>query len=229
MAKMVITIDGPAGVGKSTVSRMVARTLSATFLDTGAMYRALTLAAIRKNVDLQDVEKVLGVLEASEFEFVSTEDTMTVSIDGEDFTEAIRDPSVTSQVKYIARAGQLRERLVEMQRDFASKHDRIVTEGRDQGTVVFPDATLKFFLTADIGERSRRRELQHAENGKDIEISAIRKDIEKRDASDINREVGPLTAAEDAIMIDTTDQDAQGVADEIMNFVERKLNGSQGR
>ena len=220
MAELIVTIDGPAGVGKSTVSRMVARKLGAAFLDTGAMYRVLTLAAMRKKVDLQDVEQVLGVLEAGEFEFSVADDTMKVAIDGEDVTEAIREPAVTAEVKHIARAGEVRGRLVEMQRAFAEKYERIVTEGRDQGTVAFADAEFKFFLTAELDERTKRRVAQHAANGKELEVDEIRKDIEKRDASDVARSVGPLTPAEDAIIIDTTNLDAQGVANKILDHVE---------
>ncbi len=220
MAELIVTIDGPAGVGKSTVSRMVARKLGAAFLDTGAMYRVLPLAAMRKKVDLQDVEQVLGVLEAGEFEFSVADDTMKVAIDGEDVTEAIREPAVTAEVKHIARAGEVRGRLVEMQRAFAEKYERIVTEGRDQGTVAFADAEFKFFLTAELDERTKRRVAQHAANGKELEVDEIRKDIEKRDASDVARSVGPLTPAEDAIIIDTTNLDAQGVANKILDHVE---------
>ncbi len=229
MAKMIVTIDGPAGVGKSTVSRMVAAQVGAAFLDTGAMYRALTLAAMRKNVDLQDVEKVLEVLAGCDFEFAIGDDGMEVAIDGEDVTAEIREPSVTANARYIASAPRIRSRLVEMQRAFAAQHERIVTEGRDQGTVAFCDAEFKFFLTADLGERARRRVAQHAENGKELEIEAIRSDIEKRDASDTGRAVGALTPAVDAVIIDTTNLDAQGVVDEIISYITSKLNASQGR
>ena len=224
MAKMIVTIDGPAGVGKSTVSRMVAEEVGAGFLDTGAMYRALTLAAMRKNVDLQNVDKVLEVLAGCDFEFAIGGDGMEVAIDGEDVTAGIREPSVTANARYIASSPRIRSRLVEMQREFAAQHERIVTEGRDQGTVAFPDAEFKFFLTADLDERARRRVAQHAEKGKELEIEDIRGDIEKRDASDIGRAVGALTPAEDAVIIDTTNLDAQGVADEICRYITRKLN-----
>jgi cytidylate kinase len=220
MPELIVTIDGPAGVGKSTVSRMVARKLGAAFLDTGAMYRALTLAAMRKKVDLCDTDKVLDVLEASDFAFVIDAELMRVAIDGEDVTEAIREPAVTAEVKHIARAGQIRCRLVEMQRRFAEKYERIITEGRDQGTVAFADAEFKFFLTAELDERTKRRVAQHAANGKELEVDETRKDIEKRDASDISRSVGPLTPAEDAIIIDTTNLDAQGVTNKILSHIE---------
>lgn len=226
MAEMIVTIDGPAGVGKSTVSRMLAKILDAAFLDTGAMYRALTLAALRKNVDVKDMQKVLEVLQNCEFEFTIADDEMRVAIDGRDVTAAIRRPEVTAKVRYVAAAGRLRDRLVEMQRRFAARHDRIVTEGRDQGTVAFPDAEFKFFLTADLAERAQRRKLQLEQDGMRADIRQLKADIVKRDASDENRSAGPLIPAEDAVIIDTTHLDAAGVVNEMVDIIKRKTNGA---
>ncbi len=224
---MIVTIDGPAAVGKSTVSRMLAKILDAAFLDTGAMYRALTLAALRKNVDLKDTQKVLEVLQNCEFEFTAADDEMRVAIDGRDVTAAIRRPEVTAKVRYVAEAGLLRGRLVEMQRRFAARHDRIVTEGRDQGTVAFPDADFKFFLAADVAERAQRRKLQLEQDGAHADIRQLKADIIKRDASDENRSAGPLIPAEDAVIIDTTHFDAADVVKEMVDIIKRKTNGAK--
>ncbi len=226
MAEMIVTIDGPAGVGKSTVSRMLAKILDAAFLDTGAMYRALTLAALRKNVDLKDTQRVLQVQQSCEFEFTVADDEMRVAIDGQDVTAAIRKPEVTTKVRYVAAAPRLRGRLVEMQRRFAARHDRIVTEGRDQGTVAFPDAEFKFFLAAAVDERSQRRKLQLEQEGAHADIRQLKADIIKRDASDENRLAGPLIPAEDAVIIDTTHLDAVGVVNEMVDIIKRKTNGA---
>ncbi|RKY07023.1 MAG: (d)CMP kinase [Planctomycetota bacterium] len=226
MAEMIVTIDGPAGVGKSTVSRMLAKILGAAFLDTGAMYRALTLAALGRNVDLTDTQKVLEVLEGCEFEFTVADDEMRVAVDGRDVTAAIRAPEVTAAVRHVAAAGLLRGRLVEMQRRFAARYDRIVTEGRDQGTVAFPDAGFKFFLAADVDERAQRRKLQLEQAGACADIRQLKADIIKRDASDENRLAGPLIPAEDAVIIDTTHLDAAGVVKEMVEIIKRKTNGA---
>ncbi len=227
MAEMIVTIDGPAGVGKSTVCRMLAKILGAAFLDTGAMYRALTLAALSKNVDLKDTPKVLEVLENCEFEFTVADDEMRVAVDGQDVTAAIRVPEVTAAVRHVAAAGLLRGRLVEMQRRFAARYDRIVTEGRDQGTVAFPDAGFKFFLAADVDERAQRRKLQLEHDGAHAEIRQLKTDIIKRDASDENRLAGPLIPAEDAVIIDATHLDAAGVVQEMVEIIKRKTNGAK--
>ncbi len=137
MANLVVTIDGPAASGKSTVARLLAERLGASFLDTGAMYRAATLAAMQAGVDMNNEKQLLGVLETRDFQFAVKEGKMTVSINGVDVTEQIRRPEVTSNARYIASASKLRGKLVEMQRRFAAGEEGIVTEGRDQGTVVF--------------------------------------------------------------------------------------------
>ena len=145
MANLIITIDGPAASGKSTVAQRLARKLGASFLDTGAMYRAVTLAAMQVGVDMTDEEKLLKVLNGTKFRFAAKQGKMTVSIDGVDITEQIRQPQITANARYVASAPKLREKLVEMQRQFAAGEEKIVTEGRDQGTVAFSNADLKFY------------------------------------------------------------------------------------
>ena len=216
---IIITIDGPAGVGKSTVSQMLAKRLGVSFLDTGAMYRALTLAAMNENADLNKTEQLLNILERKVFQFDISGGVMKVSIDGIDVSEEIREPSVTSNVRYIADKPELRKQLVRMQRDFARQHGGIVTEGRDQGTAAFPDADFKFFLTAGAEERARRRQAQLGESGKEADLEELRENIEKRDASDKNRTVGPLTPADDAIVIDTTNMVVQQAVEKIAEYI----------
>ena len=216
---MIVTIDGPAGSGKSTISKMLAKQLDATFLDTGAMYRAVTLAAIADDVNLEDENALFGILESKEFEFKTHNGRMEVKINGIDATEGIRRPDITENIKYIAKAAKIRQKLVDMQRKFAEKHDKIVTEGRDQGTVAFPNADYKFFLIADVEERARRRHVELTEKGLNIDLNLLENDIRKRDESDTTRKNGPLIKADDAIEIDSTKLDVEGVVKKILQHI----------
>ncbi len=220
MAKLIITIDGPAASGKSTVARLLAGKLEAGFLDTGAMYRAVTLAAMQAGVDMNDQEKLLGVLGTSRFRFSSKEGKMSVSIDGVDVTERIRQPQVTANARYIASSPKVRRKLVEMQREFAAGEEKIVTEGRDQGTVAFPDADIKFYLTAGPIERARRRQAELRAKGQTSSIKDIRMAIEERDRIDESRAVGPLRPADDAVVVDTTDLSIEEVVEKLSCCVE---------
>lgn len=220
MAKLIITIDGPAASGKSTAARLLAERIGASFLDTGAMYRAVTLAAIESGADMNDEEKLLAVFDERKFRFAVREGRTVVFIDGVDVTERIRQPEVTANARYIASAVKVREKLVEMQRQFAAREKRIVTEGRDQGTVAFPDADIKFFLTADVKERARRRSDEQQTIGDRESPEQIQRAIEERDKSDQERAVGPLKPADDAIVIDTTDLSIEEVVETLLRIVE---------
>ena len=222
MHSFIITIDGPAGVGKSTVARMLAKELSAVFLDTGASYRAVTFAAMNAGVDLTDVQAVLGVMDRTTFDFRHEGDVLKVTIDGKDATLAIREPQITENVKHIAGQPRLRLRLVELQKKFAAQFEKVVTEGRDQGTVVFPEAQFKFFLVADPKERTRRRHEELKAAGKEMDFDALHEQITQRDASDQNRTVSPLKPAEDAIHIDTTNIDAVGVVSRMLDVIKQR-------
>jgi cytidylate kinase len=222
MAEMVITIDGPAASGKSTAARMLARKLGASFLDTGAMYRAVTLAAMQADVDMTDQDKLLGVMKKSEFQFSLRDGKMVVCINGIDVTGQIRQPQITANARYIASSPKAREKLVQMQRQFASGRQKIVTEGRDQGTVAFSDADIKFYLIADSAERARRRQAELRAKGGDQSLEQIQKAIEERDKSDENRTVGPLRPAEDAIVVDTTDLSIEEVVEKLLSCVKEK-------
>ncbi len=221
MASLVITIDGPAASGKSTAAKLLAGKIGATFLDTGAMYRAVTLAAMENNVDMSDEDKLAELMDSTEFEFSICAGKMTASIAGVDVTEDIRREDVTANAKYIASKPKLRARLVEMQRRFAAGEKKIVTEGRDQGTVAFPDADFKFFLVADAAERARRRFAELRAKGIAADLQQIKTAIEKRDKSDERRAAGPLKPAEDSIMIDTTDLTIEEMVAGLLSFIEK--------
>ena len=221
MAKFIITIDGPAGSGKSTVARRLAEKVGASFLDTGAMYRAVTLAAMKAEADVGDEEALLEILGDTEFKFTSQRGKMGVAVNGVDVTEEIREQGVTANVKYAAGAEKMREKLVQMQREFAAGEEKIVTEGRDQGTVAFSDADIKFYLTADIAERAKRRLTELREKDNDVTLEAIQESIEKRDRSDEGRAVGPLRPADDAIIVDTTDLSVEDVVQKLLDYVRK--------
>ncbi len=224
MARFVITIDGPAASGKSTVARLLAAKLGAVFLDTGAMYRAATLAAMLDGADLTNQERILEVIDETVFEFKVAPDGMLVRIDGVDATAQIRDPKVTANARYVACLAPARERLVDMQRRFAHAYERIVTEGRDQGTVAFPDANVKFFLTADLNERARRRQAELKANAIQQTDDEIRQAILKRDQSDESRTVGPLKPADDAVIVDTTGLSIDEVVGKLVDCVKQKCS-----
>jgi cytidylate kinase len=219
MAKLIITIDGPAGVGKSSTAKRLAQKLGAAFLDTGAMYRAATLAAMQSGCKLDDIAALEKIIDATAFKFQLTGRQMTVKINNTDVTERIRDVNVTDNVHFIASAPSLRDRLVKMQRQFASEQRKIVTEGRDQGTVVFPNADYKFFLTADAEKRTKRRADELMERGIKVDTGRLRQDIEKRDASDRNRDTAPLVPAKDAVIIDNTNLTLDQTVTKIMEIV----------
>ena len=218
----IITIDGPAGSGKSTIARLLAQRLGITFLDTGAMYRAVTLAAMRQDVDMADEDQLLNVLNQNAFEFTPQQDTIQVHLNDIDVTDSIRTPEVTANSKFIAAAPKIREKLVEMQRDFATARDGIVTEGRDQGTIAFPNADVKIFLTASLEERALRRQNQPQLQGGGGQIEQIKEAIDQRDTGDKNRSTGPLVPAEDAITLDTTNMDIEQVVEAVLQIVKEK-------
>jgi cytidylate kinase len=233
MAGLVITIDGPAASGKSTVAQRLAEKLDAAFLDTGAMYRAVTIAAKDAGVDMNDEQELLAVMEKSKFKFlaeagiVPVKTGMRAFVNGIDVTEQIRQPDITASARYIASAPKVRAKLVQMQREFAARHKRIVTEGRDQGTVAFPDADIKFYLTAALPERARRRQAELRAKGCDQSLEQVRQAIEQRDKSDERRTVGPLRPASDAIMLDTTNLSIDEVVEKALRYLPLRPQNSQ--
>ena len=195
----VVAVDGPSGSGKSTVSRAVADDLGLEVLDTGAMYRAVTQAALSRGADLTDGD-ALGTLART----VVIEVTDVVRLDGVDVSEAIRGPEVTGAVSVVSAHPQVREVLVARQREWAEARGGGVVEGRDIGTVVFPDAPLKIYLTADEAERARRRQRDEEAAARDTDVAAVADALARRDALDSTRAVSPLQAAADAVVVDTT-------------------------
>jgi cytidylate kinase len=222
LAELIVTIDGPAASGKSTVARLLAGRINATFLDTGAMYRAVTLAAMQAGVELNDEKQLLEILEKTDFRFGIEDCNMVVHINEKNVTEQLRGQEVTENARNIAAVPAIRTRLVALQRDFAADCTRLVTEGRDQGTVAFPDANVKFFLSADLNERARRRQTELLAKGERPGMEQVQKAIDKRDVSDRSRSVGPLKPSDDMIIIDTTNLVIEQVVEKLLLHVEKR-------
>jgi cytidylate kinase len=216
----VITLDGPAGAGKSTVAKSLAQRLGIAYLDTGAMYRALTLKALRLKMDLTDEEAFTMLARNTKITFTETPDgSLNITLDGEDVSAAIRSPEVTNNTFYAARTPGVRTLMVAWQR--AIGQDRsIVTDGRDQGTVVFKDAAYKFYLDADVEERVQRRYKELIAAGKTVDFDQLRAEMLERDHKDISRAVGPLKKAADAISVDTTGLTIEGTVNKIMKLIQ---------
>ncbi|MCF6156395.1 MAG: (d)CMP kinase [Candidatus Brocadia sp.] len=215
---MIIAIDGPAGSGKSTVAKMLAKRLGFRYLDTGAMYRALTWKAMQKNVNLNDENALCQLMDKTSIEFHKKDESLHVFVDSVNVTEEIRLPSVTNNVHYISNTPGIRRRMVELQRKLAGEGNT-VAEGRDMGTVVFPHAERKFFLDAEIEVRARRRygEFKPSEHG--VSYTDVIHDMETRDRRDTTRNNAPLTKSSDAIYINTT----KLTIEEVMNLILKEI------
>lgn len=228
---MIVAIDGPAGSGKSTVAKEVAKKLGLIYVDTGAMYRALTLKAIRNNIDLTDSNALMGLAKNTEICLETDKNfKLSVKLDGEDVSEEIRTVFITNNVKHVACISGVRREMVNLQRKAASGKGAVL-EGRDIGTVVFPDADIKIYLDATIDERVRRRYKELAGKTPDITLEEVKKDVRARDKSDENRSAGPLKKANDAILIDTTRLTIPQVVDRILERVKalKSLSGRERR
>jgi cytidylate kinase len=201
---MIITIDGPAGTGKSTVARIVAEQLSFDFLDTGAMYRAIGFEALRRNANLDDPRELAFIARHCRITFDFAASPPTVLLNNEPVGHLLRGSDATRAASYVAAVPAIRAQLVEEQRQIGQERDNLVTEGRDQGTVVFPDAQLKFYLDASPQERARRRVKQLRDRGEIVDLNQILNEIMTRDQRDSSRTVGPLAVPRDAQVIDTT-------------------------
>lgn len=223
-APVVVAIDGPSGSGKSTVSRAVAARLGLSFLDTGAMYRAMTWWMLANEVDVDDPEAVAIACAKPVIVSGTDADGPTITVDGQDVSGPIRGPEVTAKVSAVAAVPQVRTRLVELQRGCAGHTGRgIVAEGRDMGTVVFPDATAKIFLTASEAARAERRAAELRAKGVDeATITAMAADLVRRDAADSSRATAPLTQAVDAVLVDTSELTLHQVIDTIAELVEQR-------
>lgn len=199
---MIITIDGPAGSGKSTSAKYVAQRLGFTYLDTGAMYRAITYSALENNI-IKNEAAIIRLAETADLKLQFTDGKTRVSLNGIDVTEKIRSHEVNSVVSYVSTIAEVRSALVRIQQSIGNDIS-IVAEGRDTGTVVFPQADVKIFLTATLNERAKRRLLEFKEKGQDISLEDIENNIASRDSIDSGRQISPLVKAADAIEIDTS-------------------------
>jgi cytidylate kinase len=221
---IVLAVDGPAGSGKSTTAAEIARQLGWIYLETGAMYRAVALAVLERGIDTMDEEAVSELAEKVEIDFV-TDDGTRVLLDGCDVTDRIREHDVSGIVSEISAMPRVRSAMVERQREIAGSRNAVV-EGRDIGSVVFPDADLKIYLTASVEERAGRRLKQLRRAGIDADLEETKRDIENRDRLDSTREHSPLMQAEDAVIIDTTSLTFDEQVQKIMSLLSR-FSGSQ--
>lgn len=208
---MIIAIDGPAGAGKSTVSKMLAKRLGFLYIDTGAMYRALTLKAIESKVDINDIDTIVNMAHNTAIDLINNPDgSLKVLLDGRDVSKEIRQPFITKTVSDIAKIKGVRVVMCDLQRKLG-KQKNSVLDGRDIGTVVFPDADKKFFVDADFKTRVLRRYKELIALGEKVAVSDIEKDLHNRDTIDSTREFAPLKKADDAIHVNTTDMSIEDV------------------
>ncbi|EHI11126.1 cytidylate kinase [Mycolicibacterium thermoresistibile ATCC 19527] len=215
----MVAVDGPAGTGKSSVSKGLARALGARYLDTGAMYRIVTLAVLRAGVDPGNAEAVAEIADTVQLDVGQSPDDQRFYLGAEDVSDEIRGDAVTRAVSAVSAVPEVRERLVALQRQLAAGEDSVVVEGRDIGTVVFPDADVKIFLTATAEERARRRNAQNVAKGLDDDYAGVLADVQRRDRLDSSRAVAPLRAAADAVVVDTSDMTEQQVVEHLTALV----------
>ncbi|HHT7128683.1 TPA: (d)CMP kinase [Bacillus cereus] len=216
--RISIAIDGPAAAGKSTVAKVVAKELSYVYIDTGAMYRMLTYAALEQKVDIENEEQLMEVVKNVNIEFQQGENTQLVFLNGQDVSEVIRTPDVTNRVSIVAKHRLVREEMVRRQQELAKKGG-VVMDGRDIGTHVLPDAEVKIFMLASVEERAERRHLENLNKGFDSNLEQLKEEIAQRDKLDSEREVSPLKKADDALELDTTSLSIEEVVQKIMSIV----------
>jgi cytidylate kinase len=216
---MIVTIDGPAGSGKSTAARRLAAALGIACLETGATYRAVTLAGIRRGIDLADEQALRRVAREADIRFAGRPGGVRVLLDGQDVTGDLRRSEITDQAYHAATSPAVREVLVDLQRRIGRALGSLVAEGRDQGTVVFPDADVKFYLDAAPSERARRRCADLAAAGESPDYPDVLAAIRRRDERDRRRAVGPLAVPDDAVRIDTTDNTIDETAEQLLRHV----------
>ena len=218
----MIALDGPAGTGKSSVSRGLARALGLRYLNTGAMYRVVTLAVLRAGVDVTDAQRVADIAADVDLAVGYDPDEDRAFLAGEDVSFEIRGDEVTGAVSAVSAVPTVRARLVQLQRELAAGDGGVVVEGRDIGTVVLPDADVKIFLTASAEVRAQRRHAQNIANGIEDSYEAVLADVKRRDYLDSTRAVSPLRAAQDAVIVDTSDMNEAQVIDHLQELVQQR-------
>lgn len=224
MKKLVIAIDGPAGAGKSTVAQIVARKMGYVYIDTGAMYRAVTWLALRQNLTVKDAAAIGDLAAGAVIELTYGAGKLVVLANGEDVTGPIRTPEVTGWVAEISQILPVREAMLVLQRNMAARGG-VVMDGRDIASRVLPDADVKVFLTASIEERARRRWKEMLDKGYTVDLEELKREIADRDRKDYEREYAPLIQTEDAVLVDTTAMSIEAAVDEILKICEEKSGG----
>jgi cytidylate kinase len=227
LSRTVVAIDGPAGTGKSSVSRGLARVLHARYLDTGAMYRIATLAVLRAGVDATDQDAVQAAAATANLSVGHDPDEDRSYLDGEDVSSEIRGDEVTKAVSAVSSVATVRARLVDLQRGLAAGPGSVVVEGRDIGTVVLPDADVKVFLTASAETRARRRNDQNVAAGLPDDYDSVLADVRRRDHLDSTRAVSPLRAAADAVVVDTSEMTESEVIDHLLDLVTQRSEATR--
>ena len=216
-----IAIDGPAGAGKSTIAKALAKRLGFIYVDTGAMYRTMALELLRKGISPEDVPAMEQACQDVEISIAYEEGSQQVYLNGENVSSLIRREEVGNMASVSAANGKIREKLVDLQRQVAAR-ENVVMDGRDIGTCVLPQADVKIYLTASVHTRAMRRYKEYLEKGQKVDLQQIEKDIEKRDYQDMHRDISPLKQAEDAVLLDSSDMGIEEVIDAMIALYEKK-------
>lgn len=223
MTNFQVAIDGPASAGKSTIAKILATKLNYVYVDTGAMYRTITLAAKKNGIAYNDEEKIKNLLSQTEIRFEPSTPVQRVFLNDTDVTEEIRSAEVTNNVSVVASFADVRSNLVNRQREIANNNG-VIMDGRDIGTTVLPEADVKIFLVASVDERAQRRYKENVAKGMTTDLETLKREIEARDYKDSHRQISPLTQAKDAILVDTTGQSIDDVVAKIANIIENNIS-----
>lgn len=223
MTNFQVAIDGPASAGKSTIAKILATKLNYVYVDTGAMYRTITLAAKKNGIAYNDEEKIKNILSQTEIRFEPSTPVQRVFLNDTDVTEEIRSAEVTNNVSVVASFADVRSNLVNRQREIANNNS-VIMDGRDIGTTVLPEADVKIFLVASVDERAQRRYKENVAKGMTTDLETLKREIEARDYKDSHRQISPLTQAKDAILVDTTGQSIDDVVAKIANIIENNIS-----
>lgn len=217
----IVAVDGPAGSGKGTITKKIAEEMNLTSIDTGAMYRSVTLAMLEANIKVDQIEKITKLLEQINIEFKRFGNEQKIFLNGKDVSLEIRTKKVNENVSQVSAIGIVRTKMAELQREMAKSID-VIMEGRDIGTNVFPNADVKIYLDATPEERAKRRYIQNKDNGIEMSYEEILENVKKRDFIDSTREIAPLKKAKDAIYIDSSNMSIEEVVNEIKNIISNK-------